>query len=37
MSRRVLGTNAHLAGQVSTILAGCKYDAQEPPVLPPPA
>ncbi|PSC69083.1 Inositol monophosphatase 3 [Micractinium conductrix] len=35
MSRRVLGTNAHLAEQVATILAGCKYDPEEPPALPP--
>jgi len=30
MSRRVLGTNAHLGGQFATLLAGCKVSAQEP-------
>lgn len=35
MSRRVLGANAHLAEPAAAILAGCKYDPQEPPALPP--
>lgn len=35
MSRRVLGANAHLAEAAAAILAGCKYDPQEPPALPP--
>ena len=34
MSRRVLGTNAHLAEAVAQILAGCKYAPDEPPPLP---
>lgn len=36
MSRRVLGTNAHLAEEVSSVLAGCKYAESEPKPQPPP-
>lgn len=34
MSRRVLGTNAHLAEAAAQVLAGCKYAPDEPPPLP---
>jgi hypothetical protein len=34
MSRRVLGTNAHLAEPVSAILASCKYADCEPKANP---
>ena len=32
----VLGTNAHLAGEVSTVLAACPDAPGEPPAVPPP-
>ena len=34
MSRRVLGTNAHLAEAAAEVLAGCQYAPDEPPALP---
>jgi inositol-phosphate phosphatase/L-galactose 1-phosphate phosphatase len=33
MSRRVLGTNAHLGPAVAQLLAGCKTSPEEPPAL----
>jgi inositol-phosphate phosphatase/L-galactose 1-phosphate phosphatase len=33
MSRRVLGTNAHLAEAASSILGAAQYAADEPPAL----
>lgn len=35
MSRRVLGTNAHLAEAAAAILAQCSDAPNEPPALPP--
>lgn len=34
MSRRVLGTNAHLAEAAAGVLAGCQYAPDEPQALP---
>ena len=37
MSRRVLGTNAHLAEELVGVLKGCPDAPGEPPAVPPPA